>query len=208
MKRMKMIRLYSIITLLASMFVISACQNDQEVIKDFDSESQELSAKDNLYAEAQFDDIFNTDYEAMEENSEEIDNKISNDQSQKKALYKGCATITITIQGDKKKMVIDFGDEGCKGPDGKIRRGKIISVFNKRMIQHGSIVTTTLENFSINNVKIEGTKTVSNISTEIAVLKHRVKVEGAKITFPDESSISWNCDRFRSWVAGLNTPLN
>jgi hypothetical protein len=118
-----------------------------------------------------------------------------------------CATITVTPNDTTypKTITIDFGDS-CVGLDGKLRSGKIIINLTAPLRKPGSILTATLENFYINHIHIEGTKTVTNQSEHGAV-KFSVQVTGGKVTFPSGRGYSYESSKTKAQVEGMDTKI-
>lgn len=119
-----------------------------------------------------------------------------------------CAVVTIeatgTFEQPQGTITVDFGD-GCVDNRLNVRKGKLIFAYTGRRFQPGSSVTLTTENYSINDIKLEGTRTSTNVqgSTDEAP-KFLVVLEDGVATFPDgavatrESSITW------SWIRAAN----
>lgn len=120
-----------------------------------------------------------------------------------------CFTVTLThLNADTTqyfpvRVVIDFGD-GCTGHDGKTRSGKIITEYSKRLIMPGAVAATTFDNYHVNDVKVEGTHTITNQSSGNE-LKFNVLVDGT-LTRPNGNYSDWNSDKTITMVAGLGTP--
>ena len=116
-----------------------------------------------------------------------------------------CATITVSPNDNTypKTITIDFGD-GCVGLDGKLRSGKIILNLTAPLRKPGSILTITLDNFYINKIHIEGTKTITNLSANNAI-KFSVVVTGGKVTFPSGRGYSYECSKLKEQVGGMAT---
>lgn len=116
-----------------------------------------------------------------------------------------CATITVTPNDSTypKTITIDFGDS-CAGLDGKLRSGKIIINLTAPLRKPGSVLTVTLDNFYINHIHIEGTKTISNLSENGAV-KFSVEVKGGKVTFPSGRGYSYESSTTKTQVEGMDT---
>jgi hypothetical protein len=122
-----------------------------------------------------------------------------------------CATVTFEAASDNTKDVphgfitIDFGS-GCKDARGNERKGKIRVEFKGRRFLPNSSKITTFDNYSINDVKIEGTRTVTNVtgSTEENP-KFMIVVAGGKATWPDGLTATREVNRMREWVR-TNTP--
>ncbi|HEY9005374.1 MAG TPA: hypothetical protein VIM75_04525 [Ohtaekwangia sp.] len=119
-----------------------------------------------------------------------------------------CATVTLvrdaasTADVPKGTITVDFG-MGCTDARGNIRSGKLIFAYYKRRFQPGSTVVETTDNYYVNGIKLEGTRTSTNVTGSTAdAPKFNVVLTGGKATFPDnavatrESNITW------SWVKG------
>jgi len=124
-----------------------------------------------------------------------------------------CATVTINLAGDNSKQVphgtitIDFGT-GCTDNQGNTRKGKLIVEYNGRRFFPGSTIIMTSDGYSINDVTIEGTRTVTNVSgsTDDAP-KFNVVVENGKATWPDGTTALREVDRTHEWIRAAN-PTN
>ena len=106
-----------------------------------------------------------------------------------------------------KTVTVDFGTEGCEGPFGTVRKGKIIIVVTGRLRKEGSIRTVTFEDFSVNNFLIEGTKTTTNEGrNEDDNMYFSVVLTGGKVTTPEGQEITRSFTRTRTWIEGELTP--
>lgn len=118
-----------------------------------------------------------------------------------------CATITkdsVTIPGTM-LITVDFGT-GCTGPDGKVRKGIIHISQQGRHFHPGSIRTVTFDNYYVNNNKVEGTRTVTNVTGPGAPLPTwHIVATNMKLTKANGSIHQWNSDRTRIMVAGAAT---
>jgi hypothetical protein len=98
-------------------------------------------------------------------------------------------------------ITVDFGTAGCEDNRGNERKGKLIFTYNGRRFVTGSTIITTPVNYSINGVLLEGTRTVTNLSTGTATPEFNVVLTGGMATFEDgsvaerESNISWKWNR-------------
>lgn len=125
-----------------------------------------------------------------------------------------CFTITKTYPNGPPFPVIiklDFGNTGCLGPDGRIRKGKIIIEYTDRLINPGAMATTTFDGFYVDGIHVEGTHKITNISSAPVpptniTFKYRVEVINGKLTKPDGNYIEWNSTRTITQVEGMATP--
>jgi hypothetical protein len=97
-----------------------------------------------------------------------------------------CEKVNIEWLPNAKKMIIDFG-EGCTSPRGVTRKGKIIVTYTGRYWAPGSIITSTFENFYLDDRKIEGIRILTNegFNANDKFFTFKTVVEGGKITWPD-----------------------
>lgn len=124
-----------------------------------------------------------------------------------------CATVTIELAGDNSKatphgtITVDFGT-GCTDNQGNTRKGKVIVEYNGRRFFPNSTIVTTTDGYSINDITLEGTRTVTNVSgsTDEAP-KFNVVLENGKATWPDATAATREVDRTHEWIRAAN-PLN
>lgn len=120
-----------------------------------------------------------------------------------------CYTVTVVpkiAHQFPKTVTIDFGD-GCLGKDGKLRKGKIVSIFTGPMFIPGSKTSTTFINYSVDSFKIEGTHTIENTSTSNKQA-WTVQVIGGKITNTQSGFWrKWDGMREHKQTQGNGTPL-
>jgi len=107
-----------------------------------------------------------------------------------------------TLDSPQGVLTVNFGLTGCTDLRGNIRTGKVIFTYNGRRFVPGSTVVTTVENYTINGVKLEGTRTLTNVSgsNSEAPKFNAVLVNGKATLLADgsfaerESNITW------SWI--------
>lgn len=123
-----------------------------------------------------------------------------------------CASISLNSKGATvwpKTLTIDFGTSGtCAGFDGKYRKGKIHATFSGSWKQHqvGDSIKVVLENYSVNDTVITGTRyfwiNSRNLPNEFSV---GLKTDDASIVYPDATSITW-AQNTTFVITGLSTP--
>ncbi|HIN39673.1 MAG TPA: hypothetical protein EYM84_05320 [Flavobacteriales bacterium] len=169
---------------------------------------QTTTAEDNALAENLFDDVLKNINEVAEEENLDGTGKMG---STDYTFSSSCATITLNppawdTNGTwnttfPKTLTIDFGTVNCTGNDGKNRKGKIVSVFSGKYNVTGTIITTTLQNYHIDDYSVEGTKTITNTGSN----SFSIVVDGA-VASPDGSQeVTWSSTRTRTWIEGQNT---
>ena len=111
-----------------------------------------------------------------------------------------------TLDQPQGVLTVDFGLLGCTDLRGNIRTGKVIFTYNGRRFVPGSTVVTTVDNYTINGIKLEGTRTLTNVTgSNSEAPKFNVVLENGKATLladgtfaERESNITW------SWVRATN----
>jgi hypothetical protein len=119
-----------------------------------------------------------------------------------------CATIMLvpdpatTFQVPKGVLTIDFGT-GCNDGNGVTRKGKILIAYNGRRFMPGSSVVTTLDQYQINGVILQGVRSITNGATSSeADPVYTTTMTGGKITWPDGTSASRAETTTREWKLG------
>jgi len=109
-----------------------------------------------------------------------------------------CFTVTVVPMQPgvfPKTVTIDFGN-GCVGRDGKLRKGKIVSIYTNRMLVPGAKVSTTFVGYYVDSFHIEGTHITENTSTS--------NMQGLKVTVIDGKITNTNNGKWRKWNSTKN----
>ena len=110
----------------------------------------------------------------------------------------------VTHDRDSNTVTIDYGD-GCEGPGGRIRSGKILISYTDRRYVPGASRTVTFEDFYIDSVKIEGTRKITNTTTDsTSAPQFRVEVIDGKLSWPDGTFATRNSNHTRTWTRAEN----
>jgi hypothetical protein len=178
------------------------------------------ATQSNAVAETQFDDVFNITMGVQASDAgEEIgigagvgviySNAANPDGTTTPDSSSRCFSVSVVphiAHVFPKTVTIDFGD-GCFGKDGKLRKGKIVSIYTGPMFVPGSTSSTTFVDYSVDSFKIEGTHTVENTSTSNRK-ELTVKVIDGKITNTNSGSWKkWSGTKIHTQVEGNGTPL-
>lgn len=120
-----------------------------------------------------------------------------------------CAVVTITSTNGTfpKTITVDFGS-GCTDRRGITRRGKIIITMTDRLYVPGATMTAIHDGFYVNNTKVEGEFTYSNITTDPQVPSFRKTVTNGKITRQDGSYFTFSSSRKHKMIEGAATRSN
>jgi hypothetical protein len=119
-----------------------------------------------------------------------------------------CATVVKDAGNTKEagKITLTFTGD-CKDDDDDVRTGKIIITWSGgRWFIPGSVHIITLENYTVNGVVMNGTRTVKNISTTESPLKWTIEGEHNS-TWPDGTTAQRAVKRTRQWMRTSTNPL-
>lgn len=114
-----------------------------------------------------------------------------------------CATILFEGTFNTGRIEINFG-EGCEGPDGKVRSGIVVVEYEGNWLTQGAVTWTVLKDFYVDDLKIEGTRTVTTKAFDQAemVLTQTVKIDNGKVIWPDETFITRTSERTHKLKVG------
>lgn len=205
---------------LAGLMFFTSCKKDNNAnnLNNLPDTAIMEAAQTDASASNQFDDVFNITMGVQaSEAGEDIGLGTGGGILYKPAGTNGtlspdsarCYTVTVVpkiVRQFPKTITIDFGS-GCLGKDGKLRKGKIISIFTGPMFVPGSKTSTTFINYSVDSFKIEGTHTVENTSTSNKQAWD-VQVINGKITNTESGFWrKWEGVREYKQTQGNGTPL-
>jgi hypothetical protein len=134
-------------------------------------------------------------------------------------IFSNCATITrvpafgtAIAPGTQVTKTIDFGTTGCTLNNGNVVRGKIIINFVFQPTATSHTITYTFDNFYHNNIKFEGTKTLTrSMTTQTATAApHPIVVMelDMTITMPNGDQYERVGTRTRELIEGFSTENN
>ena len=192
-----------ILILSTVLFAFTACK------KLYDND---LSAVMNYKIETAFDEMTNISDQAITGNmvyykSGEV---ISVKPGEKPATLKTPCNVIITIDtlNSVKTVTVDYGTTNCDCNDGKTRRGKIITTFSGQYIAQGTVITHTPVDYYVNDIRIDGTKTVTNMGLNSSDQPYfNVQINGTA-TQTNGEVLTYASTRVRTWVQGFNTLAN
>ncbi len=122
--------------------------------------------------------------------------------------FTGCPTVTVVPDDATfpRTITIDFG-EGCEGPNGRIRKGKIVVNQSDAIWVEGAVRTATFEDFFVDDAQMEGVRTIINEGSDAEgnLTFSRTVVDG-KITFPNGKFITWESSYLLTQTTGGQTP--
>ena len=103
------------------------------------------------------------------------------------------------------RVTLDFGASGCTGKDGRVRKGKIITVYTNWLFISGAVAETVFDGYYVNDTKVEGAHRIQNNSISDK-LTFETRVTNGKLTRPSGDYTQWNRTRVISQTDGWGTP--
>ncbi len=191
---------FVIVTLLFAGLFFTSCKKTTETA----SPQEELTAEE---ATSVSDEIVETEA-TLEEIDYTADEQVENVLFGPPPPPGSCPTVTKDQpQGVFPVMVtIDFG-ASCEGPDGKIRSGKIVINLSAQPMTAGATKTVTLVDFMVDGKSVEGVRTWTNNGLDDQGRPSWSRsTTGAKITWPDGSTKTWEANHTILMTAGFTTP--
>jgi len=116
--------------------------------------------------------------------------------------------ITLDTMVNPKVLTVDYGSTNCTCNDGKTRRGKIITTFTGSYAAPGTVITHTPDNYYVNDIKYEGSKTVTNMGLNNNNNPYFTVQINGNATMTTGEIITYTSSRIRTWSTGANTLLN
>lgn len=202
---MKILSSNRIAICLIALFTVAAlfsCKKENSSLDSVSEEDAIIYSEESMEAEASYDDIQDISIIAAEEEGNVSTTGRVYPFVALRFRIGQCADITVSPNDSTypKTVTIDFGN-GCRGLDGKFRKGAIILHFTGPIRTPGSVVTITLRDFYLNRAHIEGTKIISNLSTNGSV-KYTVQVADGKVTYSNGRGYKYNSLKYVSQVEG------
>ncbi len=186
-------KLLFIPAILMTMF-FSSCseegENQADLETQFDLESE--ATIDANYEDV--DDIVDASFASLSENG-----RVAEDE-----MLDGA---TVTHDRDNNIITIDYGT-GVEGPGGRIRKGVIVITYSDLRWIPGAFRQVTFEDFSIDDVKVEGTRRLENTAeTTEDNPEFTVTLVGGMLTFTDSTTATREVNKVRTWNRAAN-PIN
>ncbi len=186
-----------------SIFYTQSCTKDDEGT----ISATDLSlAQDEIYADAMFEEVDNL----VTSEIITLDGNGYTASTLKSFTEDVCFTVTVDHPDSThfpKVVKMDF-DDGCSvvfNGDTITRKGQIIVTITDRWFKPGSKHIVTFKNFSMNGVKIEGTRTTTNLGlNEQNHLELGIELQNGKIVFNDTAFITREASHVREIIRKFN----
>ena len=177
-----------ILALCSIAILLYACK-DENVINIPDLASTQAT-QDHLFAEQTFSDVGRIVKEGFLESG----------------VNKSCASYNLINDNtvDVDTLIINFGTTNCL-QNGKLRKGKVVSTYSGKYRDSLAVITTTFDNYYINNNLIQGERVVTNQGRNMdGNMCFTITVNNASIVTND-GVINWSSSRTREWISGIDT---
>lgn len=173
---------------------------------------KDQSAEVNRKVESAFDEMTNISDQAITGNMVYYKNGgvIVTHPGDKPVQEKTACNVIITIDttGTLKTVTVDYGSTNCDCNDGKTRRGKIVTTYTGFYHAQGTIITHTPVDYYVDDIKIDGTKTVENMGTNASGQPYfNVQINGVA-TLTSGETMTYTSTRVRTWTDGFTTLFN
>lgn len=186
--------------LLMVLLVMGSCSNEESTVNEEESviEVAQLVASDE--AESISEEIATIGEDVL---ATEVINATG------KSFYRSdylpdCVTITKVVTDTTKETTIDFG-EGCELPNGNLLSGIIFLSRSKDSDTSTATVNFSLENFSFNEVAVEGGGTLERTASNDNGNPQSDAVASYNGVWPDGSTASFEGNRTREWIEGYGS---
>ena len=192
---------FQFLTAIVAVFVavnFTACKKDKA-----DTEAAAETIADVSYADVSFNDA-----QTIADEGATTGSIASFRESGYDGFLNACATVTRDTVSTPRVTTIDFGDANCLCQDGRNRRGKIIVTHTGRYRDASTVITTTFDNYYVQDNKIEGTRTVTNMgANSLGQPYFTVAENGSVIRANGAGTITWASNRTRTWTEGFATAI-
>jgi len=198
--KMKKVRKFVVLMLMGAL-TLNSCSNEgtENAIVPDDSESL-FEAKQSGEI-----DVFSEGVSAVIEEVYAKDELLSNSRTSDVISYlPDCVTITTVVTATSKEKTIDFG-EGCELPNGHVLKGIIYMSYQKDMAALTKEISVSFQSFYINDVNIEGTKSVFRERSNANNNPQSTFNVDIAVTWPDGSYASRVGVKVREWIEGYGS---
>jgi hypothetical protein len=192
---MKNMNLLVAVALLALGFSFTSCEKDEEDSV-FTSE-QVSSTQDDAQSNDLMDDIDNEIDDVSNAN-----NSMKSGSIDTSALAGRTVVWTTNNDGTKTAVITYTNFQNPHALNERVKNGVITIVVTGKRADNTYKRVVTFQNFSINEIKIEGTRTIEKVST----LTYKITLTGGKITFKDNTTFLCEYVRTRTMISGSATP--
>lgn len=177
--------------MVSSGFLFTSCEPSDSVQPDLSAEEK----LDNEAVESEIDENFY--YEDVDDlTTAAVDANVNGSGKVQADDRLNGATITRVGDSENGTLTIDFGSGSTDG-QGRTRRGSIQVRYTGRQDRSNSTRELTFIDFRVGDVKVEGTRRITLLSSDAEVTVEQIDVEEGRITFADGSIARRRLHRIR-----------
>ncbi|MCB0643761.1 MAG: hypothetical protein KDC44_19070 [Phaeodactylibacter sp.] len=175
-------------TLLLPGLFFTACQKDSSANPELTTTSEDVATFQTL----------------VQETDEEIDYQL---ETRVGDPENDCPTVTVSPDDGSypRTVTIDYGQEGCEGPHGHIRKGVIEVFLTDSMSMVGAERTVSFLDFSIDDVQILGSKVLVNMGPNADDQPTAGRTVELQFLFPNDQEASWSASQTITLIEGSST---
>jgi hypothetical protein len=198
----------SSILMIGAISLISSCNDEERITAEDSQDISEESITDSYFQD--MDDMVGVAIQAPTEAQFSGGRTKGTFQVSDARFHCDGAPLTITVETGitstasmpRGGITIDFGT-GCTDVRGNVRSGKIVIMYSGRRFMPNSFLIVSGRDYTINGVKLEGTRTITNVtgSTDVAP-RFNVVLPNGKATFEDNSVAERKCNITTQWIRG------
>lgn len=193
-----------LIFLFAALFTMVSCEKNKSI-----ATLDVSTAMDDAVADLAYDDVF-TEVDAVM-NTMDMTGYTMPAEKSGLDIFETCRVITVEQPEGQfwpRTITIDYG-EGCTVGQ-RTRKGKIVINVSGPMWQQGSQRVVSLEDFYVNDHKVEGTRTVTNEGRHldgdyVGKIYFSVILKDGKVITPEGQEVTKEVNRTRTFVEGEET---
>lgn len=187
---MKTKLLRSILCLIALSLVMGACERDERFSQGSNEEEEQTLESASVSEDASDDAL-----EMVAQAESELTTHAAGGRLAALCAY-------VTKNAEQKTVTIDFG-EGCVGPYGRERKGKIIVSYSGTVGDSLANRIITFDNYFVNDKKVEGAIEVGDINiNDEGNLQSTKKLLDLKVSFVNGEHVVFNGTRTRELISG------
>jgi hypothetical protein len=192
---MKTINFVAAVAIVALGFSTSSCNKEK---LDAISGDKIVTMQDDAQANDLSDDIDNEADDVVNGNS-----NLKSAAADTTSLSGRVVVWTTNNDGTKTAVITYTNFQNPLAKNERVKNGVVTIVVTGKRSDNTYKRVVTFTNFTINGVKIEGTKTIEKVSDFV----YKITLTDGKLTFTDNTFITCNLERTRTLVEGNSTPL-
>jgi hypothetical protein len=184
---------FTLLLLVTLSYGLVSCEEDIEQQVDADT----LEVANDMVVDLSYDDLDGMAFSAMiklfTDSEFATDRRIS------------CAD--ITVDAVNQVITIDFKN-GCRGHDNRLRKGVVRIGYSGWILAKGGQIRIEPDNYYVDAYKVEGIRTLVNITEEEGALWFEVLLEEGRVVWPDQTHATLEGTFFKEWRRGTTSPTN